>query len=191
MGHNWSELKGQSALNLSGLSTRARLGRATKKALLSSKPIGRKRLHAEVATRLNTAPKTQPHLTSLSKVEIAMRKNAPDLAGASQRELLDAQKRRTAHEYARWPRPRLLALCLIGAVGILEPNLALRLGLWGVVLFLVGAIATGPERARDTTLWLGRRFMWLWRVEVSLCKRLLGRVQSRLGPSIRKSAGTW
>lgn len=108
-----------------------------------------------------------------SRVEKAMRRNAPDLAGAPIAEQLAAHIRNTAHLEARWPRPRFIALIGTMVLATVVPTVTLRLMLWGLILFLLMAVLVGPERARDAMRIVLAAFMRLWRHEIVVARRLV------------------
>lgn len=143
-------------------------------------PDDRKRLAEEVAQRIDEQAEPQKEEQPLSNVEQAMMRNAPDLAGASEDVVLEAATRRFAYTEAKWPRPRLLALILVGTVGLAHPMDLVRLGVWGVVLFLVASVAVGPERARDGAEMLWRRVLQFWRVELFLGSKLVKSLRAQL-----------
>lgn len=133
------------------------------------------RLDCEVAQRFDEVVKIKTTKPELSPVEQAMRRNAPDLAGAPEEEVRAAAARRKAHLEAKWPRPRLAALVVIGLIMWLHPLATIRLFACGFFLFLVAAVAIGPERARDGSFFLWRRLLRYWKVELALAKRLFGK----------------
>ncbi len=140
-----------------------------------AKDIGqaeRARLEAEAQRRFaEQAPAKPEGAKTLSRVERAMRRNAPDLAGGSPEEIAAAKARRQAHHNAKWPRPRLLALLVLMVSATLNPLPFLRLAVWAVILFLVVSVVAGPERARDFSTALGRRFAGLWRHEIVVLRK--------------------
>lgn len=148
---------------------------------LPKTPAEKARLDAEVADRFDQLiVEIPPKDPKLSRVEKAMRRNAPDLAGAPEEEVRAAQDRRTAHLRAKWPRPRLAALILINMIAWLHPYGTIRLFVCMLILFLVASVAIGPERARDGSYFLWRRFLRLWKVELTLAHRSLCDLTQRL-----------
>lgn len=141
-------------------------------------PRLRQRLMRDMEARLSGEGRVRQRDKGLSRVEKAMRRNAPDLAGADARAIAAAQARRFAHLDAKWPRPRLLALIVLIALGVSAPDVMLRLGLWGVILFLVASVALGPERARDGAFLLWRRFLRLWKHELYVAQKVTHRVRA-------------
>ncbi|WP_204113184.1 hypothetical protein [Shimia biformata] len=115
-----------------------------------------------------------PEESELSKVERVMRRNAPDLAGASDAEIEAAERRRWAHLEARAPRPRLAALVLLIYLAARAPEVTVQFAVIGLFLFLITATLLGPERARDGGLFLWRRFLRLWKHEIAVFRRLIG-----------------
>lgn len=144
-------------------------------------PQERHRLMREAARRMPEGPGRARCEAPLSRVERAMRRNAPDLAGAPVAEVMAARARRFAHRHARWPRPRLLALIGLMSGAAWMPDVALRMAVWAVILLLVASVACGPERARDGARFIGRRFLRLWRHEIAAAQRLAGRGRPRAG----------
>lgn len=134
--------------------------------------VDQARIDAEVALRFAALVDEPEPQEKLSRVERFMRRNAPDLAGAPMEEVLAAQARRTAHLTAKWPRPRIMALGLAAMIAWLHPMVGIRLAVCFLILFLVAAVAVGPERARDGSYFLVRRFLRLWKVELSLLSRI-------------------
>lgn len=139
-----------------------------------------KRLDAELRRRIKALSGSERPLASLSRVERAMRRNAPDLAGAPEAEVRAAEDRRRAHLSARWPRPRLAALVVLMLIALLQPEAVMRLGVTGVTLFLVVSVVIGPERACDGVGFLWRRLLRFWRVELTLVARLAADLRRRL-----------
>lgn len=134
----------------------------------------RDRIEQEVGQRFSAlAPAQETPPEKLSRVERAMRRNAPDLAGGTPEEIAAARARRRAHHYAKWPRPRLAALLMLMMAGVLHPMSMLRLGVWGVVLFLALSIVVGPERARDYCKSIWVRFVGLWKHEIIVFRKAL------------------
>lgn len=144
-------------------------------------------LEARVAQRLDElAGNSEPEMP-LSKVEQAMRRNAPDLAGAPEEEILAAQARRNAHKTARWPRPRVMAIFLVWLVAWLHPASTMRIFVLCVMLFLTASIAFGPERARDGAGALWRSFLRLWKVELMILAKLLRNLRNRCEAMFRSA----
>lgn len=143
-------------------------------------PADKARLDAELAKRLDEFTPTSDPDPDLSCVEQAMRRNAPDLAGAPEAEVHAAQERRTAHLRARWPRPRTVSLVLIGMILWLHPQSTVQLFVGAFALFLITSMAVGPERARDGSYFLGRRVLRYWKVELALAGKLGRSLQGRL-----------
>ena len=135
----------------------------------------RRRLMRDVELRLSDGSAKRRKAKELSRVEKVMRRNAPDLAGADEAAVAAAEARRRAHLDAKWPRPRLLALILLMALGLASPGVVLRLAVWALILFMVASVACGPERARDGVFLLGRRFMKLWKHEIVVAQKLMAR----------------
>ena len=132
----------------------------------------RDRISVEAGRRFATlAPQAREGARPLSRVEKAMRKNAPDLAGGSPEEVAIARARRRAHHYAKWPRPRLSALIVLMLSAVVNPLPLLQVAVWGVALFLVLSVIVGPEHARDycKALWL--RFSGLWKHEIIIARK--------------------
>jgi len=130
--------------------------------------------------RFGTAARRPDAPQSLSRVEQAMRRNAPDLAGTPVPETHAAKKRRHPHLAARWPRPRLAALVIILLAALLQPLAMARLGVCGVAVFLVISVVIGPERATDGAGFLGRRLLRFWKVELTLATKLLAALRRRV-----------
>ena len=143
-------------------------------------PDDRKRLAEEVAQRIEEQAEPAKDEQPLSKVEQAMMRNAPDLAGAPEEVVLEAETRRFAYTEAKWPRPRLVALIVVGTVGVIHPMDMVRLGVWGIIIFLVASVAVGPERARDGANWLWRRVLQFWKVELFLGSKLVKSLRAQL-----------
>lgn len=137
------------------------------------------RIEEAVAKRFDEVAETKASEPKLSPVERVMRRNAPDLAGAPQEEVQAAAQRHAAHLNAKWPRPRLAALLVIGLIMWLHPLSTIRLFVCAVFLFLVVAVAVGPERARDGSMFLWRRFLGYWKVEVAVARRLFLRSSTK------------
>ena len=137
------------------------------------------RLLRELADRMDPSEARASRAPGLSPVEQAMRRNAPDLAGGTEAEILEAELRDRAHLDARWPRPRVVALILVMTLAFAVPEATARLLVWMLILFLVSAIAVGPERARDGAGFLGFRFLSLWKHELVVVERLLDRLLPR------------
>lgn len=140
----------------------------------------RQRLMRDLEARLSTGVADRRKAQELSRVEKAMRRNAPDLAGADEAAIAAAVARRRAHLDAKWPRPRLLALILLMVLGLSSPGVVLRLAVWAVILFLVASVACGPERARDGVFLLGRRFTKLWKHEIVVARKVMAYVRAVL-----------
>ncbi len=138
------------------------------------------RLDAELLMRIKTPSRTTASLTSLSRVEQVMRRNAPDLAGAPVSEIRAAEQRRKAHLAARWPRPRVAALVIILLIAVLQPLAMARLGGSVVVLFLVVSVVIGPERATDGAAFIWRRLLRTWKVELTLVGKALTILRHRV-----------
>ncbi|WP_127114777.1 hypothetical protein [Shimia sediminis] len=176
MGQNWNfyeeRLKQQAELTPFKASA--------KRVAVRKSPAEKARLDAEVAQRFEEIAEAAAPQPALSRVEKVMRKNAPDLAGASEAEVRAAQARNAAHLDARWPRPRLAALVLVGLVMWLHPLSTVRLFVCAVLLFLVAAVTTGPERARDGSFFLWRRFLRYWKVELVVARKLFRRARQRM-----------
>ena len=133
----------------------------------------RDRIVDEARRRFATlTPQAQERARPLSRVEKAMRKNAPDLAGGSSEEVASARARRCAHHYAKWPRPRLGALIVLMVSAIVNPLPLVQVAVWGVALFLVLSVAVGPERARDYSKALWLRFVGLWKHEIIIARKV-------------------
>ena len=109
----------------------------------------------------------------LSRVEKAMRRNAPDLAGASEAELAQMRQEHARLMSRRWPRPRLVALILVVTVAAVVPDVSLRLFIWSLVLFLVSAVVVGPERVRDGLRLFASGVTHYWQHEIRLARRLV------------------
>ncbi|WP_243611569.1 hypothetical protein [Shimia aestuarii] len=149
-------------------------------------PADRARLEGEASRRFATlSPETQPAPSTLSRVEQAMRRNAPDLAGGTPEEVAAAKARRRAHHDAKWPRPRLAALVMLMASATANPLPVLRLGVWGVVLFLAVSVAVGPERARDYSAALWRAFVGLWKHEIVVLRKAIQHLRDRIDSWLR------
>lgn len=131
------------------------------------------RLMIEAARRTVGLGSDEPNSPNISRVEAAMQRNAPDLAGASASELAMLEAERAALMARRWPRPRLLSLVVVGTVALVMPSAALRLLIWAFVLVLVTAVAIGPERVRDGLRDLGFWGLRYWNHELRLAQRLL------------------
>lgn len=54
-----------------------------------------------------------------------------------------------------------------------------RLGVWGVVVFLVASVVVGPERARDGAALLWLRILRFWKVELFLGSKLVKSLRAR------------
>lgn len=111
--------------------------------------------------------------SGVSRVEAAMQRNAPDLAGVSATEMALIEAERAALMARRWPRPRLLSLILVGTVAAVMPTAAVRVLIWSLVLFLVAAVAVGPERVRDGLRDFYGWCLEYWQHELRLAQRLL------------------
>ena len=141
----------------------------------------RERIAAELGARFTAlAPEQAAEERRLSPVEKAMRRNAPDLAGGTEAEIAAARARRRAHHYAKWPRPRLAALIVLMLAAALQPSALLRLGLWALILFLVTSVVVGPERARDYSKEIWRRFIGLWKHEIIFARKGLAMLCDRI-----------
>lgn len=93
----------------------------------------RDRLEAEVQKRFATLAPARNAAEKLSRVERAMRRNAPDLAGGTAEEIAAVRARRRAHHYAKWPRPRLAALGAFAIMLMLDPLLGAEFAIWAVI----------------------------------------------------------
>lgn len=138
------------------------------------------RLDAELIRRFASLSPAAIPTASLSRVEQAMRRNAPDLAGAPLRDRHSNDTRRKAQHAARWPRPRLAALVVLALIALLQPLEMMRLAVSAVALFLVVSVVIGPETARDGVGFVLRRMARFWRVELRLAGRLAGDLRRRL-----------
>lgn len=177
MGQNWNVFTDKLTGNVGVIPVKVSRRRIAAKKL----PNDRKRLVAEVAHRIDEISAQPCQEESLSRVEKVMRRNAPDLAGAPEQEILAAQTRRYAYKKAHWPRPRLAALIFAGTLGAFHPLDVMRLGIWCVVIFLVASVAVGPERARDGAEILWQRILHFWKVELFLVIKLANALMSRIG----------
>jgi hypothetical protein len=141
----------------------------------------RDRIAAELGARFKAlTPERTKETRPLSPVEKAMRRNAPDLAGGTETEIAAARARRRAHHYAKWPRPRLGALIVLMLAAALQPSVLLWLALWALILFLVTSVAVGPERARDYSKEIWRRFVGLWKHEIIFARKAMAALRDRI-----------
>ncbi|MGR3714601.1 MAG: hypothetical protein ACU0A6_15945 [Shimia sp.] len=131
------------------------------------------RLMIEAAHRTIGGKAKDPDSPSISRVEAAMQRNAPELAGAPAAELALLEAEREALMNRRWPRPRLLSLILVGTLAALVPTVMMRLLFWSLVLFIVSAVAVGPERVRDALNHFGLWFLGYWRHELHLAQMII------------------
>ncbi|WP_132861114.1 hypothetical protein [Shimia isoporae] len=141
---------------------------------VSSKP--RKEVHRlmiEAARRTVGAQANEPAEPKISRVEAAMQRNAPELAGAPAAELALIEAERDALMARRWPRPRLLSLIMVGTVALVMPAVAIRLLIWSLILFIVAAVAVGPERVRDALRGVGLWCMRYWQHELRLAQKFV------------------
>ncbi|WP_139280721.1 hypothetical protein [Shimia gijangensis] len=144
-------------------------------------PNERRRIDKEVAQRIEERSDIPSEEQTLSRVELVMRRNAPDLAGASEEEVTTARIRRFAYTDAKWPRPRLAALVFAGLVGAFHPLGLVRLMIWGIVIFMVASVAVGPESARDGANFFWRRTLRFWKVELFLGLKLVRTLKAQIG----------
>ncbi len=167
-------------------SVETRQVRSLERDLAEKDEAERSRLEREAQQRFATlSPAKRQAPKTLSRVERAMRRNAPDLAGGTPEEIAAAKARRRAHHYAKWPRPRLAALVILMASATLNPLPMLRLGVWGVILFLVLSVVAGPERARDYSAALWRRFVGLWKHEIVVARKAVYALRDRIDGWLR------
>lgn len=150
-----------------------------KKSGNSTKKVSRDdgRLMREASRRMGDGAPSNVQVAPESRVEKAMRRNAPDLVGAPIDEQRAAQMRRSTHLEARWPRPRLIALITTMVLAAVVPTVALRLMIWSLIMFLLAAVGLGPERARDAAKILFSTFLRLWRHEIVVARRLVRKWQ--------------
>ncbi|WP_299355824.1 hypothetical protein [uncultured Shimia sp.] len=72
-----------------------------------------------------------------------------------------------------------MAIVLAIMIAWLHPLSTIRLMVCILFLFLVAAIAVGPERARDGSFFFLRRFLRLWKVELTLSNKLFSSIRHR------------
>ncbi|MGR3635499.1 MAG: hypothetical protein ACU0BK_06175 [Shimia sp.] len=132
------------------------------------------RLMIEAARQMVGGQSVDDNEPKVSPVEAAMLRNAPELVGAPASELAILQAERDALMSRRWPRPRLVSLILVGTLAALMPTVVLRLMIWSLVLFIVAAVAVGPERVRDGFVGFGAWFLRYWQHELKLAQKLVG-----------------
>lgn len=109
----------------------------------------------------------------VSRVEVAMQRNAPDLAGASDAELAVLRAEQDALESRKWPRPRLLSLIMVATLALVMPSATVRILIWSQIMLLVAAVAVGPERVRDGARNFGLWCAGYWQHELRLAQRLI------------------
>ncbi|GAA6166188.1 hypothetical protein NBRC116590_38920 [Pelagimonas sp. KU-00592-HH] len=136
-------------------------------------PADHARLNAELKQRIAHVEPAKSPVKTLSPVEKVMRRNAPDLAGGSQKEIRRANRRRRAHLKAKWPRPRVALLVAAPIMIALHPDGFVRMCLWALILFLVVSVVIGPERARDGALGIAHRFLYLFRNELVVARKIV------------------
>ncbi len=135
-----------------------------------------RRLMREAKRRMAKLQPVKETDQPLSRVEQAMRRNAPDLVDFTEPARRKPARRRSDEIVEnRWPRPRLLALILVITLAAVVPSVTLRLAIWMIVMFLLTAVLMGPERARDGVRSFALHLFGLWDREMDMLRRLIGR----------------
>lgn len=139
---------------------------------LAQAPKERRRLMGEAKMRMSRLTKRNQKPQTLSNVDLAMLRNAPDLVSPEKRALAETQK---PHWRDRWPRPRLLALIVVITLAAVVPSVAMRLMIWMVIMMLLTAVLLGPERARDGVQVVAVHLARSWGREIRMLRRLFAR----------------